>query len=143
MHAINSSCQQLVSADKLARVQVLYPYGSLKDTYFEDHFLHPVWRDEKMHSVALGCSSTAVDAIATSGRPARTGQHVLLRKDDDIHFNGTANHCFGCTSCSNFSSMLSSSLETIGYSKSAGLHAGTEDTFTAPQHAPRNCRKLL
>lgn len=66
-----------------ARLQELYPNGSTSktDIYFQDNFPYPIWRDEEMHALLLDATLHAADAIATSGRPVRTGKHVMLRVD--------------------------------------------------------------
>lgn len=67
-----------------ARLQELYPNGSQNgspDIYFQDSFPYPIWRDEEMHALLLDAALHTADAIATSGRPVRTGKHVMLRVD--------------------------------------------------------------
>ena len=71
----------LLIADQPARLQHLQANGSTADIYFENHFPHPVWRDEEMHALLVTSAQQAAAAIATSGRPIRTGQHVMLRVD--------------------------------------------------------------
>ena len=64
-----------------ARLQELYPNGSQANIYFEEHFPYPIWKDEEMHDLLLDAALSAADAIATSGKPVRTGKHIMLRMD--------------------------------------------------------------
>ena len=69
------------AADQPARMLQLYPDGSQDDIIFQDHYPYPIWRDEEMHALLVNAALAAAEAIATSGRPSRTAQHVLLRVD--------------------------------------------------------------
>lgn len=70
------------TADQPARMQHLYPNGSQAQIYYEkDHFPHPIWQDEEMHDLLVKSAMAAAAAISSSGRPIRTGQHVMLRID--------------------------------------------------------------
>ena len=64
-----------------ARLQELYPNGSSTDVYFQDNFPYPIWRDEEMHALLVDAALHVAIAIATSGRPVRTGKHLMLRVD--------------------------------------------------------------
>lgn len=68
-------------ADVPLRLQQLYANGKQPNLYTANHFPYPVWQDEEMHSLLVNAALAAADAIATSGRPIRTGQHVMLRMD--------------------------------------------------------------
>lgn len=74
-------CPLMVPTDQPARLQELYPNGSQADIHFEEYFPYPIWKDEKMHALLLDAALSAADAIATSGKPVRTGKHVMLRMD--------------------------------------------------------------
>ena len=74
-------CQHMVLVGQPARLQELYPNGSQANVYFEDHFPYPIWKDEQMHALLVDAALSAANAIATSGKPARTGKHVMLRMD--------------------------------------------------------------
>lgn len=121
-----------VSADKPARMQELYPNGSSTDIYFEDYFPYPIWRDEEMHALLSNAAVRAADAIATSGRPARTGQHVLLRMDlVMMTLNSKVRPTIaGATLCGYFPLIMFMSLHTVGRSEAAGVHADTEVIHT-------------
>ena len=81
----DSDCQHymslLASAGQPARLQELYPNGSPADVYFERYTPYPIWRDEEMHALLVDAALRIAGTIATSGRPIRTGQHVMLRVD--------------------------------------------------------------
>lgn len=62
-------------------MQQLYPNGSQTHIYYEDHFPHPIWRDEEMYDLLVNSAFAAAAAINSSGRSIRTGQHVMLRVD--------------------------------------------------------------
>lgn len=64
------------------RMQQLYPNGSQTDIYYQmDYFPYPIWRDEDMYNLLVNSAFAAAAAIDKSGRPIRTGQHVMLRVD--------------------------------------------------------------
>lgn len=122
-----------VSADKPGRMQELYPNGSSTDIYFEDYFPYPIWRDEEMHALLSEAALHAADAIATSGRPARTGQHVLLRVDlVMMTISSTVPPTTaGPTLCGYISLILFMSLHMVGHSEAAEVHAETAGVHTA------------
>lgn len=74
-------CQHVVPAAQPARLQELYPNGSQGQVYFEEYFPYPIWKDEEMHALLVDAALSAANAIATSGKPVRTGKHVMLRMD--------------------------------------------------------------
>lgn len=73
--------QRFAFADQPARLKELYPNGSWTDIYFEDYFPYPIWRDEEMHALLVDAALHFADAVASSGRPIRSGQHLMLRVD--------------------------------------------------------------
>lgn len=68
-------------SDPPLRLQQLYGNGSHPRVYTETHFPYLIWQDEEMHALLVKAAIAAADAIASSGRSIRTGQHVLLRVD--------------------------------------------------------------
>lgn len=56
-----------------------------------------MWRDEKMHQLVAMAAVSAAQALVQSGRPIRTGQHVMLRADIIVtHQHDKARTCFVC-----------------------------------------------
>lgn len=66
-----------------AKCRLLNTAGSseLPEKHDTPSLQFPVWRDEKMHQLVTTAAMSAADALVESGRPIRTGQHVMLRAD--------------------------------------------------------------